>query len=196
MDAEALSAILFFVLAVAFVYMLLNCFMGVKGADGKRHGLFSKHRHGGGYDSDDGVEGGDDEASTWDGGADYDGGRSAPRIFTRDPWFEEIAAGRKTIEVRVGALDKFSQLAGQNVIVLGGPGKKAKATIESVVHYDTLEALLTKEGYKNVAPQTSSAAAAKTALLELTNKAGEVIYSPDRVKEKGGVCALVVKLSK
>jgi ASC-1-like (ASCH) protein len=117
------------------------------------------------------------------------------RIFTQEPWFTEIAEGRKTVEARVGELDRFEDMKGKRVKITGA-GKKVDAEILSVKHYKTLDEYIDKEGWKKVAPQCKTEKEAKDAHMNLKDKSGQAVYDPARVKEKGGIVALHFKLVK
>lgn len=111
-------------------------------------------------------------------------------LYVQEPWFAEIAAGRKTVEARMGGGDKFQDLIGKKIAILGGPGKKIATVVTAVRHYADLDAYLKGEGWKVVAPHAGSEKAAKEAYLTLKNKAGDLIFAPASVKEKGGIVAI------
>lgn len=122
-------------------------------------------------------------------------GQGMPRIFSRDPWMGEIEAGKKTVDSRVGTEDRNKELMGKRVKIVA-PGKKLFATITGVRMYKTLEEYITGEGVKKIAPHLKTEKDVVAALLEIKNKAGETVYDPKRVKEKGGITALEFKLEK
>lgn len=119
------------------------------------------------------------------------GGRGLPTIFVQDPWFDDMSSGKKKVEVRVGSIDKFSNLVrGRKFKIVAGPGKKLRANVVAMREYKDLASMFKKEGWKEVAPHTSSEKAAKDALMMLKNKAGETIFDDDRIKEKGGLTVI------
>lgn len=135
-------------------------------------------------------------------GAKYDtehdfvgSGQGMPRIFSRDKWFDEIEAGKKTVDSRVGTEDRNKELVGKRVKIVA-PGKKLFATVTAVRMYKTLEEYIAGEGVKKIAPHLKSEKDVVAALLEIKNKAGEVVYDPKRVKEKGGITAIEFKVEK
>lgn len=121
------------------------------------------------------------------------GGKEMMVLFTQDPWFTEIKDGRKTVEARIGPADKFTDLVGKTVKVKMGK-EKLKVKVNDIRHYDSLSEYVKKEGYKKVAPHTKSDADAIKKYLELKNKAGDVIYSEEAIKEKGGIIAIEFEL--
>lgn len=119
----------------------------------------------------------------------FTGGGSMMTIFTQEPWFTEIKEGRKSVEARVGPSGRFEDLVGKKIKIKAGKDK-VKAMVTGVRHYDNLSDYVKKEGYKKVAPHTKSDADAVKKYLEIKNKAGEVIFNDDIVKEKGGIIAI------
>lgn len=124
----------------------------------------------------------------------FSGGAQTMRIFTQEPWYTEIAEGRKKVEARVGDAEKYKPLIGKTVQIVS-PGKKVKVIVEGVRHYADLDSYLAKEGWKKVAPHVKTEADAKAAYLSIKDKSGQSIYAPERVKEKGGIVALEIKLT-
>jgi ASC-1-like (ASCH) protein len=122
-------------------------------------------------------------------------GQGMPRIFTQDPWIDEIISGKKTVEARVGTVDQYEKMVGKKVKIVGS-GKKVIAKVTAIRHYKDLDSFLQKEGWKAVAPQTKSEKAAKEAYLEITSKNGAKIYDDVLVRDKGGIVALEFEIEK
>ncbi len=157
-------------LAVLVVGILLWKFMGSK--------------HGGFFG---GFAGGCGE----DYSGSYSGGRQRePRIFAQEPWFSEMKAGRKVVEARVGSPGFYEQHVGKPAIVKTPGGGDHKVVIKAVRHHADLDAYLEKEDLKKYAPHVKTKAEAKSAYLALKDKAGNQIFEPSRVKEKGGITAI------
>lgn len=134
------------------------------------------------------------EAHAYDTEHDFVGsGQGMPRIFSRDKWFDEIEAGKKTVDSRVGTEDRNKELVGKRVKIVA-PGKKLFATVTAVRMYKTLDEYIDGETVKKIAPHLKTKADVIAALLEIKNKAGEVVYDPKRVAAKEGITAIEFKL--
>lgn len=121
----------------------------------------------------------------------YTGG--GMKIHVQEPWFTEVAAGRKTIEGKVGHRAKFSHLVGQTIEFHNGP-RSVRAVVDQVRHHPTLAEYIAAEGWRNVAPHTGSDAAAVEAYLAVHRSDGVQVFGPDRVEEMGGMNAIVFRL--
>jgi len=117
--------------------------------------------------------------------------RAAARIHVREPWFGEIASRRKTVEARVGPLARYQHLRGASVVIHGG-ARQVLARVADVRHYSSLEEYLAGEGWERAAPHTGGPAAAEEAHLGVY-RGEDQVFSPDRVRRAGGICALVLR---
>ncbi len=121
-------------------------------------------------------------------------------LHVQDPWFTEIAEGRKTVEGRVGSGDKLEQFrgrVGQLVEVAGPGGQRLAAKVAGVRHHPDLKTYLKEEGWKKTAPQAGSEAGAEAAYGRVTARRDEKevpVFSAERVKECGGVIAVELAL--
>ncbi len=148
-----------------------------------------------------GVSGGGEEGPRGRGRRPHPRGGpgDAPRVFTmyvQDPWFTEIAEGRKTVEGRVGSgeqLERFQGRVGQLIEVAGPDGQRLSVKVAGVRHHPDLKTYLKEEGWKKTAPQAGSEAKAKAAYDEIMmRRDGKEIpvFGAERVKERGGVIAV------
>lgn len=115
------------------------------------------------------------------------------RIHVQEPWFSEIAAGRKSVEGKIGPLSKFQHLVGSRV-AFHCEGRQVLATIVAVRHYDSLDEYLASEGWASTAPHTGSLPAANEAYLAVRRDDGVRVFAPDRVRGSGGLNALALRL--
>lgn len=116
------------------------------------------------------------------------------RYHAREPWFGEIAAGRKTVVARIGPLSRYQGLRGERAIFHGG-ARQARAAVVEVRHYESLEEFLAGEGWKRAAPHAGSLEAATAAYLEIRQGDGGRVFDPNRVRRAGGVSALVLRFA-
>jgi ASC-1-like (ASCH) protein len=114
----------------------------------------------------------------------------------QSPWFEDIQAGIKTVEGRVGPLAKHSQTAGQRVKIEGIENINVSfyVTVIKVVHYDTLGQYLIGCGWENVAPHVTSHEAAVAAYRAIRDADGNEVFSDANISACGGINALHLKL--
>lgn len=132
-------------------------------------------------------------------------------IFIQDPWFTEVAEGRKTVEGRTGPKDKFRI---DDFLRVKGPAhsgnergsrssievpdcKVLHMYVEETRHYDNLDDYLKHEELNKFAPHLSSLSEAEAAYLNITMEVGDQenkkiidVFSYERVKERGGIIAL------
>lgn len=122
-----------------------------------------------------------------------------PYMRSDEPWFTEIREGRKTVEVRVGPDGRYEDLIGKTVKFIGPEDQTVGVVVSKVRHYDTLDDLVKKEGWKKIAPQAKTDKAAKEAYskITITRRSGlEVeVFSDERVAKLGGVNAVEFKLA-
>ncbi len=112
-------------------------------------------------------------------------------IFTNEPWYTLITEGKKTVEARVGKPDRYKKMMKSDVEMRCN-GQKTMIVVKDVRHYDDLLSFLKAE-LKKTAPGMSETEA-KKAYLDITDKSGKQVYSPENISEKGGVVAIEFKL--
>ena len=165
-------------LAVVLLGIILWKKFGNKmgGFSGGWSGVNSSNHHSKNYDDYEGA---------------YAGGRQRElRIFAQEPWFSEMKAGRKIVEARVGDPGFYEKNVGKPAIVKTPGGGDHPVVIKAVRHHADLDSYLEKEDLKKYAPQVKTKSEAKSAYLALKDKAGNQIFEPSRVKEKGGITAI------
>jgi ASC-1-like (ASCH) protein len=122
---------------------------------------------------------------------------SLPPMDVQQPWLDEIDAGRKTVEGRTGPLSKYKPLIG-NIIEMYDPAQpshKFKVLVTDVRHYDTLESYINAEGWEAIAPHTGSIGATFAAYysIYMDTPDGRVqVFSPDRIRARGGINAVQI----
>lgn len=125
------------------------------------------------------------------------------KMEIQKPWFNAIAdpdiSKRKTVEGRVGNLQKHIGLTGKNVKILSGDGEYMIVKVLYVTHYNTLDEYIQAEGWKNVAPHADSYIDTLEKYLQITtidDKTKQMIkvFGSDRIAELGGINALHLKL--
>lgn len=122
-------------------------------------------------------------------------------LHVQEPWFSEIVAGRKTVEGRVGGtfkMQEFQSRVGTD-IYFRCDRRRIRATLIGVTHYPSLAVYIQSVGFATCAPQTTNDFEAKQAYLGVCIDNGSMlpiqVFSPDRVTEGGGICALKIKVS-
>lgn len=111
------------------------------------------------------------------------------RLNVQDPWLKMIGIDEKTVEGRVGPEHKFDEWIGKPAIFFMDE-KEVPVAICSVRHYDTLDAYLEAEGWKNAAPHLSSLEETKKAYAAIELPTHEKVFSEERIKRLGGINAL------
>lgn len=121
-------------------------------------------------------------------------------LCVQDPWWGLIAQNRKTVEIRVGAAEKYCSAEEVTVRCEGGVGS-FRARVVGVRAYATLKDALDAE-WQQAAPQAGSREEAEALYLGVRMRSrgaekdgaplGEVIrvFSPERVAHRGGLCAI------
>ncbi len=112
-------------------------------------------------------------------------------IFTQEPWYTMITDGKKTVEARVGRPDRYKKMMNSDV-EMRCDGQKVPIEVKDVRHYPDLGSFLKAE-LKKTAPGMSEAEA-KKAYLDITDKSGKQVYSPDNIADRGGIVAIEFKL--
>lgn len=64
---------------------------------------------------------------------------------------ENIKNGLKTIETRAGTV-RYKDVKAGDTLVISCAGEKFEKTVKKVKHYDSIEALLTENDFKLIAP--------------------------------------------
>ena len=118
---------------------------------------------------------------------DEDSRQNMFSLVVDDPWLYYIQIGEKTVEGRSGSLEKFKKHIGKKAIFYN-KDRKFPVLIKDVRHYDTLYEYLDEEGYENVLPDIESYEKA----VEIYHK----FYSDEKIKNAGGMNALVIELIK
>jgi len=111
-------------------------------------------------------------------------------LQVQEPWFSEVAAGRKTVEGRTGPEGKYAYLIGGTVTLVAPGGQSLQREVAAVRHYPTLEAYLSGVGWERAAPQASSFAEARELYLGVTMGPSVAVFAPARVRERGGINAI------
>jgi len=126
------------------------------------------------------------------------GAGETKKMFIQSPWLEEIAAGRKTTEGRVGPDGKYKDWIGEEVVFFNEkievPGK-----VTEVIHYDNLESYINGEGWKTCAPHVESEQKAYEAYRAIVMKKkgkNKQVFSDTRIDKKGGINAIRLEIKK
>lgn len=110
-------------------------------------------------------------------------------LDVQEPWFSALVSGRKTVEGRTGPDNKY---AVGETLVLSCEGKQALFKISRVRHFVTLAHYCAAHD-----------SLALTGIAELTpgqvermysqiSADGAQVFAPERVEERGGICALTL----
>jgi len=114
-------------------------------------------------------------------------------LVVQEPWYSEIAAGRKTVEGRTGPLSKYDYLLNQNIIVHNNCWSSRLCRVANVVHYDSLEDYLNAVGWQNCAPHAESKEAALDLygqIIAVENGKMYRVFSEENIVRQGGINAL------
>ena len=107
-------------------------------------------------------------------------------ITVQQPWLSFIAEGSKTVEGRTGPAWKHTP--GPTTFTDGDT--IVRCNVSDVLHYPDLEEYLHAH-WKDAAPQAASIDEARELYLSV-RKGDVLVFAPERVSEKGGICALVI----
>ena len=109
----------------------------------------------------------------------------------QNPWFDEIVAGRKTVEGRAAPRSRFEPWIGKTIKIKEEHGKReALVKVTDVRSYPDLEAYLEAEGWEITAPHTGSIEGARKAYADVMMKENIQVFSPERVAQRGGIQAI------
>lgn len=115
-------------------------------------------------------------------------------------WHDLVWSGDKTGELRKGAVGQYDDLEGE-LIVLALNGDKTgehsiMVRVESVEYASSLDEQCDSGNWPAITPQVTAkdeaqgAQEAKDLLLSIRKQDGTQVFSPEAVKEKGGLCAI------
>lgn len=117
------------------------------------------------------------------------------KIQCQEPWFSLIVQGHKTIEGKIGKYEDYSQYINNYITITNGV-EQIVVKLLKVVHYPNLNAYL-EECWDKCAPHVSSSKEAKREYLNIIHPTQKIqVFSDERIKDKGGICALYIKLNK
>ena len=110
-------------------------------------------------------------------------------MFIQKPWVDYVKSGLKTVEGRTGPLGRYNGVT--HLQIFGGDTPFLVEIVE-VRHYDDLFTYIAAEGYRVIAPHTSSNDQALVEYMNIT-KDNHHIFSQERVKERGGINAIQLR---
>lgn len=113
------------------------------------------------------------------------------KLHVQSLWLEQIRKRHKTIEGRTGSNGKFQDWIGEVALFTDG-NINIPVIIRNVKHYSTLEEYIKNCGWENVAPHLHSYEETIIAYLAIVDENGVQVFSPERIAERGGICALHV----
>jgi ASC-1-like (ASCH) protein len=122
-------------------------------------------------------------------------------MFIQDPWYTLIIKGEKTVEGRPASFNRYEKYIGKYIKIIGPNNRESTVRIIDVRHYLDLKEYVTTEGWKRIAPHTGSNENAIDAYRKIMMKdynSGKMIqvFSDERIKHKGGICAIALKVKK
>lgn len=126
------------------------------------------------------------------------GAGETKKMFVQSPWLEEIAAGRKTTEGRVGPDGKYKDWIGEEVMFVNDQ-LEVPAKVTDVIHYDNLESYMNGEGWKKCAPHVESekkAYEAYHAIVMAKKGKNKQVFSDKRIDKNGGINAIRLEIKK
>lgn len=119
------------------------------------------------------------------------GGERMDELIIQNPWFDEIVAGRKTVEGRAAHRSRYEPFIGKTIkIKERGGNREALVKVTDVRSYPDLEAYLEAEGWEKTAPHTESIEGARKAYADIMMKKNIQVFSPERVAQRGGIQAI------
>jgi len=121
----------------------------------------------------------------------FDNHNPPQELFIQSPWFEQIIAGKKTIEGRVAPLSKYKGLVNQVIRITNGR-LRMRVQVLSVQHYPTLTSYIASVGWQNCAPHAVDYEDAVRKYRAVSTGHGTVVFSDQRIQEKGGITALTI----
>jgi ASC-1-like (ASCH) protein len=121
-----------------------------------------------------------------------------PMSPVQGDWFVEIVAGRKTVEGRASAVGEYDSYIGTIIALRGNMNgvitNPIFVEVTDVRHYPDLDSYLAGEGWQRVAPHMSNNKATRKEYLAIKKSDGTQVFSPERIKERGGINAVEMKL--
>lgn len=119
-------------------------------------------------------------------------------LFLQSPWYEMVESGKKTSEVRLGDNNKYADLVGTIIKCKNGKEKSLKVKVTGKDHYKSLDEMINSVKLENLMPQikkgSKQAAEVKEVYLGIKNKAGELIFTDERINAAGGLVVLHLQL--
>jgi len=113
------------------------------------------------------------------------GGRKKYSLTIDRSFFQKIASGAKTIELRVGNATKLQDFVGKEIYFFNKEDRESLTIkIEKIVHYETLE-----EAAKGVEKQASAVLGEPGKKADIL-RVYEPFCQPERVSSVGGVIAI------
>ena len=118
------------------------------------------------------------------------------KLHVLGDWLDQIDLQRKVIEGRVGHAGKYDHLIGE-IVEFFNYKKSVFVQVIDVYHYNTLDEYIEASGWKTIAPQCNSLSETMNKYLHISatdsDSATYFVFSYDRIKEKGGINALLIK---
>lgn len=119
------------------------------------------------------------------------------KLHVSEPWFSLIASGQKTIEARVGSIDKFASIVNSRIITFTNMqiahSPHIYVSIRAIRHYDTLDNFLRAEGWIHCAPQAHTYEEARNAFLIARNSQGVPVFSDENTQRVGGITVFALQ---
>lgn len=119
------------------------------------------------------------------------------KLHVSEPWFSLIASGQKTIEARVGSIDKFASIVNSRIITFTNMqiahSPHIYVSISAIRHYDTLDNFLRAEGWIHCAPQAHTYEEARNAFLVARNSQGVPVFSDENTQRVGGITVFALQ---
>lgn len=113
------------------------------------------------------------------------------KLHVSEPWFSLIASGQKTIEARVGSIDKFASIVNSRIITFTNMqiahSPHIYVSIRAIRHYDTLDNFLRAEGWIHCVPQAHTYEEARNAFLIARNSQGVPVFSDENTQRVGDI---------
>lgn len=115
-------------------------------------------------------------------------------LSLQQEWHELVKSDEKGAELRKGPKGKYDDIVGKLVVIAlnGDDGRQSvMVRVDAVTYLDGLDDLCSEEGdWFEVTPQAEDAQQSKSLLLEIHKRNGKQVFSPEAIKEKGGLCVV------